>query len=338
MIYNKPIQHIGKIRFPTYDGNSDPRQYMIAFTIAMGRTNFTPDKKDAGYCQLFVENLSGQALSWFSRLESGSIDSYQQLSTSFLKHYSIYIEDGATEADLYTLSQERTESLRSFIGRFKKIVSRVKVPDKIATTALINALWYESKLDEDLKINKTQTLQDALHRSNLFIELEEDKEAMAKKYAATRTVATKDEPKEECHESRSRSETERKKEEGDRKALSFHVSDVQRPPRQAWNKWSREDDSTMYCEFHKRNEHSTMECRHLQEYLLGKYQRGEIKPPDGERTRTDDNRRDDRRRTPPRREPIRMEREVKNKNCIEMISPKRERPEERPEDNLSPPP
>ncbi|XP_048627168.1 uncharacterized protein LOC125595420 [Brassica napus] len=246
---------------------------MIAFTIVMGRTNFAPDEKDAGYCQLFVENLSGHALSWFSRLESGLIDSYQELSTAFLKDYSIDIENGVSEADLYTLSQERTESLRSFIGRFKTIVSRVKVPDKIAITALINALWYESKLREDLKTNKTQTLEDALHRSNLFIELEKNKEAMAKKHAATKTTVIKDKAKEECRESQHRSESERKREEGNRKAHNFHVSDAQRPPvpRQPWNKWSREDDPTRYCEFHKRNRHSTMECRHLQEYLLRKY-------------------------------------------------------------------
>ena len=63
-------------------------------------------------------------------------------------------------------------------------------------------------LRKDLKINKTQTLEDALHRSNLFIELEEEKEAMAKKYATTMMVATKEKPKEESRESRSRSETE----------------------------------------------------------------------------------------------------------------------------------
>ncbi|XP_022558269.2 uncharacterized protein LOC111206178, partial [Brassica napus] len=202
-------------------------------------------------------------------------------------HYSIYIENGASEGDLYTLSQERTESLRSFIGRFKTIVSRVKVPDKKATTALINTLWYESKLREDLKKKKKQMLEDALDRSNLFIELEEDKEAMAKKHATTKTTITKDKAKEECRESRHRSESERKREEGDRKTHNFHVSDTQRPPRLPWNKWSREDDPTRYCEFHKRNGHSTMECRHLQEYLLRKYQRGEIKPSDNEGTRTD---------------------------------------------------
>lgn len=82
-----------------------------------------------------------------------------------------------------------------------------------------------------------------------------------------------------------------------------------------------------------------MECRHLQEYLLGKYQRGEIKPPDSERIRGKaENQRDDRRRTPPRREPTRAEHEAKNESHIEMKSPKRERPEERQEDNLPPPP
>ncbi|KAF2591665.1 hypothetical protein F2Q70_00039704 [Brassica cretica] len=162
---------------------------------------------------------------------------------------------------------------------------------------------------------------------------------MAKKYAATRAAATKDKSKEECRESRSRSEGERKKEEGDRKGQNFHVNDMQRPPRQAWNKWSQEDDSTRYYKFHKRNGHSTMECRHLQEYLLGKYQRGEIKPPYSERARTEaENRRDDHRRTPPRREPARIEREIKSESHTGVKSPKRERPEERHEDNLPPPP
>ena len=100
-ISDNPICPTDKIRFPTYDGRSDPRQYIIAFSIAMGQSHFTPDERDAGYCQLFVENLSGPTLSWFSRLETGSIDSYQQLLTAFLKHYPMYIKDGASEADLY---------------------------------------------------------------------------------------------------------------------------------------------------------------------------------------------------------------------------------------------
>lgn len=88
-IYNKPIQHVGKIRFPTYDGNSDPRQYMITFTIAMGRTNFAPDEKDAGYCQLFVE-ISADKPSAGSQgsnlVRSTATNSYLRLSSNTIRY------------------------------------------------------------------------------------------------------------------------------------------------------------------------------------------------------------------------------------------------------------
>ncbi|CAA7056114.1 unnamed protein product [Microthlaspi erraticum] len=94
-IGHAPVHHPGKLKIPPYEGNTDPRQYLTAFCIAMGRTHFSEEERDAGFCQLFVENLSGSALTWFSRLESRSIDSYHQLTTAFLKQYSMYIRRGA---------------------------------------------------------------------------------------------------------------------------------------------------------------------------------------------------------------------------------------------------
>ncbi|XP_048612778.1 uncharacterized protein PB18E9.04c-like [Brassica napus] len=65
-----PVRHQkNKIKLPTYNGTSDPREYLTAFIIATRRANFSPEERDAGLCQLFVENLSGLALGWFSRLE-----------------------------------------------------------------------------------------------------------------------------------------------------------------------------------------------------------------------------------------------------------------------------
>lgn len=67
-IINTPVQHTGKIKIPTYNGSLDPCHYITSFTIAMGRTQFFTEERDADYCHLFIENLSGAALSWFSRL------------------------------------------------------------------------------------------------------------------------------------------------------------------------------------------------------------------------------------------------------------------------------
>ena len=61
---------------------------------------------EAGYCQLFAENLSGSALDWFSRLEEGSISSFRQLSAAFIKQYSMLVEEDAVGIDLGSQSLE----------------------------------------------------------------------------------------------------------------------------------------------------------------------------------------------------------------------------------------
>jgi len=37
---------------------------------------FSAKESDARSCQMFVENLTADALNWFSRIEANSIDSY----------------------------------------------------------------------------------------------------------------------------------------------------------------------------------------------------------------------------------------------------------------------
>lgn len=77
-IINTPVKHMGKIKFPTYEEKSDSCHYITAFTIAMGRTQFSDEERDAGYSQIFVENLNGAVFSWFSRLEAKSVDNFHQ--------------------------------------------------------------------------------------------------------------------------------------------------------------------------------------------------------------------------------------------------------------------
>lgn len=159
---------------------------MTAFRIAMGRVHFSREERDAGYCHFFVENLSGVSLSWFSRLKANFIDSFHKLSTAFLKHYSMFIQKEASNADLWTLAQGQKESLRAFIERFKKVVSRVKVADDAAIAALRNALWYESRFRDDLMLNTPPTLEDVMHIATIFIEVEEEMAAMARKHSTSK--------------------------------------------------------------------------------------------------------------------------------------------------------
>lgn len=84
----------------------------------------------------------------------------------------------ATNTDLWTMSQRDSEPLRTFIERFKKVVSNIAIKDDAAIGALRNALMFGSRLREDLIIARPSTLDDALHRANRYIEVEEKKAEM----------------------------------------------------------------------------------------------------------------------------------------------------------------
>lgn len=131
-----------KIKIAVYERKADPCQLMTAFDIAMGRAHFTKEEEDAGYCQLFVEHLGGAALTWFSRFDENFIDSFQQLSTVFFKYYSMFMQKGASNANLWTISQGSKEPLQAFMDRFIAIISRNVVADETVIAALRNALWY----------------------------------------------------------------------------------------------------------------------------------------------------------------------------------------------------
>ena len=78
----------------------------------------------------------------FSRLEEGSMGNFQNLSTEFLKHYSMLIEDEATMANLWNTQQTDSETLKSYMTRFKSVTAKIlNVNNDSALTALKNGLW-----------------------------------------------------------------------------------------------------------------------------------------------------------------------------------------------------
>ena len=182
-----------KIRLPTYAGKADPTDHITAFNIAMGRTNFSEEERDAGYCRLFVESLQGPALGWFTGLERDSIHDFHDLTTAFLKQYIMFTRQGATLSDLWNLSHGANQSLRDFMEKFKAVASKVHIPDSIAVDALMNTLDFKSLFRENLYRNPTKSPQDAIARSNKFIWMEEDTAAILKKMnaAAKPTTAPK---------------------------------------------------------------------------------------------------------------------------------------------------
>ncbi|KAG7532870.1 Ribonuclease H domain [Arabidopsis thaliana x Arabidopsis arenosa] len=171
-IANLRIKDSRKLKLDPYSGLEDPKSYLAAFLIAAGRVELDEADEDAGYCKLFSENLCGQALMWFTQLEPGSINNFDELSAVFLKQYSILMDKSVSDADLWNLTQGPNESLRTFITKFKGVLSKLpRISQQSALSALRKGLWHDSRFKEDLILHKPDTIQDALFRANNWMEV-----------------------------------------------------------------------------------------------------------------------------------------------------------------------
>ena len=298
---------IEKLRLPEYKPGGDPVEHMTAFNIAMARARLPNDERDAGYCQMFVETLHEQALTWFSQLEENSIGCFRDLSAAFLKTYIMFTKRSATASSLWNLNQTKDQSLRDYMEKFKAVVSRIDIPDGIAIDALRNTLWVRSKFREDLYQNPTTSLQDAIARSDNFIRMEEDTNAIlskmnAPKAPAAKNANTRQEPRQHAPNDKN----------GRKDGYMYVVNENNEPIStlvvrgEGWNKWVREletsdkqvdtvcttqptagagsaagpsrtIDLTKHCKYHDVKGHDTTECKSLYAHYLSSLASGGFK-------------------------------------------------------------
>ncbi|WZZ58396.1 hypothetical protein YC2023_058503 [Brassica napus] len=298
---------IEKLRLPEYKPGGDPVEHMTAFNIAMARARLPDEERDAGYCQLFVETLHEQALTWFSQLQENSIRSFRDLSAAFLKTYIMFTKRSATGSSLWNLNQTKDQSLRDYMEKFKAVVSRIEIPDGIAIDALRNTLWVRSKFREDLYQNPTTSLQDAIAPSDNFIRMEEDTNAILSKMNTPKAPAAKNANTRQ--EPRQHAPTDKN---GRKDGYMYVVNENNIPVStllvrgEGWNKWVRELDSpykpvdtvcttqptagagsaagpsrtvdlTKHCKYHDVKGHDTTECKSLYAHYLSSLASGEFK-------------------------------------------------------------
>ncbi|KAG7547679.1 Retrotransposon gag domain [Arabidopsis suecica] len=266
-ISNLRIKDSRKVKLPTYDGKGDPKNHLAAFQIAACRIDLEPGEEDAGFCKLFFENLSGPALLWFTQLEPETIDSFKELSSAFLKQYSMFMEKATSDADLWNLTQGQNEPLRKYIVKFKEVIAKIPgVSHAAALSALRNGLWHESRFREEIIVNHPSTIQDALFRATNWMEAEEEKLSLAKKHRPAKLVVANPNKKFEPKDQK-------------RFGVNPATNAVGKPSPSRGrynppNTWVR--DESAYCDIHKVNRHSTKDCSVLKKHLTELWAAGEL--------------------------------------------------------------
>ncbi|XP_020207143.1 uncharacterized protein LOC109792177 [Cajanus cajan] len=115
------LDHWKSLPIEKDDGSTAPDEHLNVFLTQA--TLSTQD--DSALCRIFPTSLKGRALSWFTRLPSSSIDSFNELSSQFTLQFETSKPYKTTSLALAGVRQEKKESLRSFMDRFNKIAMEI---------------------------------------------------------------------------------------------------------------------------------------------------------------------------------------------------------------------
>ena len=340
-ITETPLPHKWKAPTVTYDGSTDPDEFVSIYTnqISLYSTD------DAVLCKSFSVALRGSALEWFMTLPPYTIDSFSTLTAAFTTQFDTSRRHDLTTIALLNLRQEEGEPFRAFIDRFGAIAMKIKdLTPNLILTYMMTSLRPGPFADE-LAMRPPLGMQELRKRAAMFIRVED----MRRYQDNAQTAPTQMEAKRPARELASR-EQNRPRERKQSKFTSYAPLNTTKsrildevlqaalipPPRKFQN--PPNVDMSRFYRYHRNNGHTTEECETLRDKIeelirashLRHYIRGEE---GGSRSRHDKSdgrnfeRRNDRR--PERRESRREPRRSQNDEH-RAGNPQERRPDDRP--------
>ena len=119
----------------TFDGLKDPLDYLDSFRMVMRLQGVS----DEIMCRAFPTNLRGLARIWFNQLETGSIDTFAQLSQAFIDNFIGGRRSACPANYLLNIRQWEEESLRSYVQRFNKEAIQIDERNEYVALTAFNA-------------------------------------------------------------------------------------------------------------------------------------------------------------------------------------------------------
>ncbi|RVW39235.1 hypothetical protein CK203_085118 [Vitis vinifera] len=171
IIHYEPPRGFLVPKFSTYDGTSDPFDYIMHYrqlmTLDIGN--------DALLCKVFPASLQGQTFSWFHRLPPNSVGNFRDLSEAFVGQYLCSARHKQNISTLQNIKMQDNESLREFVKRFGQAVLQVEACNMDAVLQIFKrSICPGTPFFESLAKKPPTTMDDLFRRANKYSMLEDD--------------------------------------------------------------------------------------------------------------------------------------------------------------------
>jgi hypothetical protein len=122
---------------PKYDGNTDPRKFLLCYEAAISLVG----GDEATLAKSLIISLEDAAANWYSRLPPRCIYSWQQLKDKFLLNFQGFQVELDTKEDFQSCVQRKKETLPNFYRRFLQLKAQApEVSDDQVIMQAIKAL------------------------------------------------------------------------------------------------------------------------------------------------------------------------------------------------------
>jgi hypothetical protein len=152
-----------------YDGSQEPQTWLSDYLQAVKILGGTKET----VMQSLQLHLTGAARSWLSKLERGTIGSWEELTKQFTSNFNSTYKRPASIEEVKACVQQRNEMLRSYIQRWTIIKnSAVEVSDERAIDTFTLGLR-QGDLVEEMGRIRPKTVSDLMDIANIFVDGED---------------------------------------------------------------------------------------------------------------------------------------------------------------------
>ncbi|XP_065624581.1 uncharacterized protein LOC112008184 [Quercus suber] len=279
-----------KFRLPqleSFDGLKDPQDHLNTFKTTLG----LQQPPDEILCRSFPTTLKGAAREWFTKLPTSSIDTFEQLSNAFLRHFTGGQRPKRIADHLLTVRQGEKETLRSYVQRFTRETLEVDEADDMVQLTTFKAGLRSRDLVSSLAKNPPKTMAEMLLKAQKYMNAEDALAAIKDEDRPGDKGRKEDDRRRQKRDRPDRRISDELKRKDDKNSRTVKFTPLVMPvdkilaqiKDEHYLKWPRPlhsspnvRDKSKYCRFHKDHGHYTEDCRDLKEQIEELIRRGKL--------------------------------------------------------------